>query len=161
MRKELVMRSLFMAGACLIAGWLAVSPSEARSTDFGVRGGVYPGEEEPFLGAEALFGVSEGRRWFGNPNVEHVFVDSGDLTSFSFDFHYDFPEGEPYTFWAGAGPTIIHRDRSRPGDDDTTDAGVNLLLGMGARKGDVRPYGQVKVVLADESQAVLGVGVRF
>ncbi len=161
MRGNIVLRTLFMAGACLIAGWLAISPAQARTTDFGVRGGVYPDEEEPFLGAEALFGVGQGQRWFGNPNLEHVFVDSGDLTSVSFDFHYDFLEGEPYTFWAGAGPTLIHKDRSRPGDDDTMNAGVNMLVGLGARKGDVRPYGQLKVVLADDSEAVLGVGVRF
>lgn len=161
MRKSIVLRSRTMAGACLIAGWLAFLPAQARTADFGVRGGVYPDEEEPFLGGEALFSVGQGQRWFGNPNLEHVFADSGDLTAVSFDFHYDFLEGQPYAFWAGGGPTLIHKDRAGLGDGATTDAGVNLLLGLGARKGDVRPYGQFKVVLADDSEAVLGVGVRF
>ena len=50
---------------------------------------------------------------------------------------------------------------NRPGDHNTTDAGMNVLLGLGARKGDVRPYGQLKAVLAGDSEVVLGVGVRF
>jgi len=161
MRKKPVLRFLPIAGAVLVAGLLAISPSQARTTDFGVRGGLYPDEDKPFLGAEALFGVSDKGRWFGNPNVEHVLVNGGDLTAFSFDFHYDFPGGAPYGFWAGAGPTLIHKDRDRAGNGDTTDAGVNVVLGVGAKKGDVRPYGQFKVVLADDSQAVVGMGVRF
>src|SRR6266571_4699255 len=69
--------------------------------------------------------------------------------------------GQPYTVWAGAGPTLIFRDRNTPSQSDTTDTGVNLVLGVGGRKGDVRPYGQMKVVLANDTEAVVGVGVRF
>jgi len=161
--KNPVLRSLFVASAVLVTAVLAVSPGLARTTDidFGVRGGLYPDEDRPFLGAEALFGVSDKGRWFGNPNVEHVLMNSGDLTTFSFDFHYDFPGGAPYGFWAGAGPTVIHQDGDRFGNRNTTDAGVNLVLGVGARHGDVGPYGQFKVVVADQSQAVVGMGVRF
>lgn len=158
-KRHPVLRTLFLASAFLLAGALSISPGRAAA-DFGVRGGLYPDEEEPFLGAEALFDVGAAQRWYGNPNLEHAFVDSGDLTTFSFDFHYDVHQGPNHTVWAGAGPTLIHRDRNNPGDDDSTDAGVNLLVGVGARKGDVRPYGQFKIVLADDSQAVMGVGVR-
>jgi len=161
MRKNPVLRSLLVASAVLFTSALAISPGQARTTDFGVRGGFYPDEDRPFLGAEALFDVSEKGRWFGNPNVEQVLVNSGDLTTVSFDFHYDFPSGSPYSFWAGAGPTLIHQDRERAGNGNTNDAGVNLVLGVGAKKGDARPYGQFKVVIADESQAVVGMGVRF
>jgi hypothetical protein len=154
-------RSLLFVAASLLVLLTMATPAEARTADFGVRGGVYPDQEEPFVGAEALFGVGETPRWFGNPNVEHVLADGGDLTAFSFDFHYDFPTGEPYTFWVGTGPTLIHRDRGAPGGNDTTDAGLNVLLGVGAKKSEVRPYGQLKIVLADDSMAVLGVGVRF
>jgi len=68
---------------------------------------------------------------------------------------------QPYTVWVGAGPTVIHKDENEPGGRDTTDAGANLLMGVGANKGEVRPYGQLKLVFAEDSQAVLGVGVRF
>jgi len=161
MRKTLVIRTLLVTSASLLVALLGINPSQARTTDFGVRGGVYPDGENPFLGAEALFGVGESKHWFGNPNVEHVLADRGDLTTFSFDFHYDLPMSQPYTVWVGAGPTVIHKDENEPGGRDTTDAGANLLMGVGANKGEVRPYGQLKLVFAEDSQAVLGVGVRF
>jgi hypothetical protein len=156
-----VERLLLVAGTCFIATMLSIAPGQARTTDFGVRAGVYPDQEDAFLGAEALFGMTENKRWFGNPNVEHVFIDDGDLTSISFDMHYDFVKNQPYTIWAGAGPTLIHKDRNLPDNDDTRDAGVNLLVGGGATKGDVRPYGQLKVVVANDNEAVVGIGVRF
>ncbi len=156
-----VVTVLSVTSAALFTALLAITPSHARTTDFGVRGGVYPDEDKAFLGAEALFGVSDSKRWFGNPNVEQVLVSSGDLTTFSFDFHYDFPSGAPYSVWLGAGPTLIHQDKERAGSGNTNDTGVNLLVGVGARKGEVRPYGQFKVVVADDNQAVVGMGVRF
>lgn len=161
MTKNRVLRFLVMAAACLLAGLAAIPPAQADTPDFGVRGGVYRDEDEAFLGAEALFGVGDARHWFGNPNVEHAFADDGGTTAVSFDFHYDLPGNAPCTVWVGAGPTLIRRDRNGPGNDDSTDAGVNLLLGLGARRGDVRPYGQFKLVLADDTAAILGVGLRF
>ncbi len=155
-----VVRALLFMSALLIAGAPSMTPIEAK-TDFGVRGGTYSQTDEPFLGAEALFGLGPENRWQGNPNLEHAFVDTGDLTAVSFDFHYDFPSGTPYSIWAGAGPTLIFRDRNFPGSNRDTDPGVNLLFGIGAKKGDVRPYGQMKVVVSDNSEAVLGVGIRF
>jgi hypothetical protein len=162
MRRNQLKRLWWMTVFCLAAFLAAAGPAAGATPDFGVRTGLYPEQEDAFVGAEMLFGVGTDRRWFGNPNVEHVLRDGGDLTTFSFDFHYDFHGGAPYTLWAGAGPTLIHRDTARPGDDDTTDAGVNLLFGVGARQGDVRPYGQVKLVVAeDDNLAVFGVGARF
>lgn len=158
--KRSMARVLLLACACVAAGSLSISPTLARP-DFGVRGGAYTDAEEPFLGAEALFGLGSTKHWYGNPNIEHAFIENGDLTAFSLDFHYDFPSGQPYTIWAGAGPTVIFNDRNAAGNDDQTDAGVNLVFGVGSTKGDVRPYGQMKVVVADDTQAVLGAGIRF
>src|SRR5213594_1929338 len=113
--KTLVVRVLLGACVCVLAGVLSITPARAR-TDFGVRGGAYGDADEPFLGAEALFEVGTTKRWFGNPNLEHAFANNGDLTAVSFDFHYDFPGGQPYTFWAGAGPTLIFKDRNGLGN---------------------------------------------
>ena len=161
-RKHFAVRVLLFASACVLSGALSITPGQAK-TDFGVRGGAYAENDKPFLGAEALFTVGTGQRWFGNPNLEHAFADSGssDLTALSFDFHYDFPTGQPCTIWAGAGPTVIFRDRSAADNAHDSEPGVNLVFGIGAKRGDVRPYGQMKVVVAENSEAVLGVGVRF
>ena len=160
-RKCSIVRPLLFVLAFVLGGALAIAPAHAK-TDFGVRGGGNSETESPFLGAEALFKVGDSHQWYGNPNIEHAFADNnGDLTSVSFDFHYDFPSGQPYTIWAGGGPTVIFRDRTEVGGENQTDPGVNLLFGIGSKKGDVRPYGQMKVVVANDSEAVLGVGVRF
>ncbi len=161
MKQRFLFGAVSAANVCLISALLLFVPSPVRAADVGVRGGAYTDEDSPFLGAEVLFGMDQEKKWYGDPNVEHVFSDINDVTAFSMDFHYDFPSGQPYGIWAGAGPTLIHRDRSNEGLPDTNDAGLNLIMGVGAKKGTVRPYGQLKVVVADDSQAVLGVGVRF
>ena len=158
-RIQPVVRVLSIVAACGLAAALAISPAQASRPDFGVRGGTYTDSEDPFFGAEAVFGLGGSQQWFGNPNLEHAFADQNDLTAVSFDFHYDFPTGRAYTIWAGGGPTMLFRDRETISDD--TDAGVNLLFGVGAKRGEVRPYGQMKVIVADDTQAVLGAGVRF
>lgn len=156
-----LVRVLSFAGAAALVLTLSFVPVRA-STDFGVRGGAYSDDSNPFLGAEMLFDVGgASTHWYGNPNVEHAFADTGDLTTVSFDFHYDFHQTRDYTVWAGGGPTVLFRDNNGPGNDDSTDPGVNLVMGVGALKGNARPYGQVKVIVADDSAAVLGVGVRF
>jgi len=159
-RKHPVVRALAYTCATALAMALSFVPVHAKP-DFGVRGGAYSDESDPFLGAEALFEVGASKHWFGNPNVEHAFAENGDLTTVSFDFHYDFHRGQEYSVWAGAGPTVLFRDRNSPGNDDSTDPGVNLVFGVGATKGNARPYGQMKVIVADDSAAVMGVGVRF
>jgi len=155
-----VVRVLSFASALVLVTALSFVPAHAKP-DFGVRGGAYSDESDPFVGAEMLFGVGTSHNWFGNPNVEHAFADNGDLTTVSFDFHYDFHHTQDYTVWAGAGPTMLFRDRNSPGNDDRTDPGMNLVFGVGATKGEARPYGQMKVIVANDSAAVLGVGVRF
>ena len=154
------MKCLSLGFAALVAASLSIAPAHAK-TDFGVRAGSYTESDDPFFGAEALFRVGDSKQWYGNPNLEHAFANgnSNDLTTVSFDFHYDFPTGRPVAMWAGAGPTMILRDRNS--NLDRTDPGVNLLFGIGAKQGDVRPYGQMKVVMANDSEAVVGVGVRF
>jgi hypothetical protein len=160
LRDHRAFRLLLSVVACAFAGMISTTPSMARP-DFGVRGGAYAEEDDAFLGAEALFNMGEGKRWFGNPNVEHAFIDNGDLNSVSMDFHYDFMHNKPYSLWAGGGPTLLFRDGEAFEGRDDTDAGVNALFGYGASKGDVRPYAQVKVIVADDTEAVLGAGIRW
>lgn len=160
MKIRFFFQGLSILGILMLA-MLCAPVVTAADVDFGVRGGVDTDEEEPFVGGEVLFGIDSNQQWFGNPNVEHVFLDNGGLTMYSFDFHYDFPKGQSYTWWAGAGPTLVHQDTDVPSDSDSTDAGVNLLVGVGATQGKVRPYGQFKVVVADDTAAIAGLGIRF
>jgi len=137
----------------------------AAQVDFGVRGGVYSDDSDPFVGAE-LLGNFDGTRWYYNPNVEVVFVDPGNLVTANADFHYDVPTTTPFDVWLGVGGALVFRDdgnNDRFGrNDSTTDPGLNLLAGLGFNPhGSVRPYVQGKLLLTDDSQAVLAFGLRF
>lgn len=145
---------------------LLLSPGLANALDFGVRGGFYNDAEAGFLGAELLTGVT--RSWFFNPNIEYVFVDDGSLFTVNGDFHYDFPTRSNLAVWVGGGPAVIFSQIDAPRgcrfceDEDETELGLNLLAGLGfAERGPIRPYLQGKVIVADETEAVIGFGLRF
>jgi hypothetical protein len=145
---------------------LFLVPSLAKAeVDFGVRGGFYSDAEAGFLGAEALMGVT--RSWYFNPNVEYVFVDNGSLWTVNGDFHYDFPTRSNLAVWAGGGPAVIFSSPDpdpgcRKCEDNQTDLGLNLLGGVGfSKRGPIRPYVQGKVILSDNTEAAIAVGLRF
>lgn len=154
-----------LAGSCLMFALAShAGPADAQGWDFGVRTGLYTDVEEPFVGVEALHQI-RNTPWMFNPNVEYVFVENGNLWALSVDFHYDFDlDLDKVDVWAGAGPTVLFRDLDRPAfrdDDSDSDFGLNLIGGIGAKNGGVRPYGQVKVILSDDTEVALQVGLRF
>jgi hypothetical protein len=138
---------------------LLCGPARSADWDLGLRTGLYTDIEEAFVGVEGL-GRIGSTDFFLNPNAEVVFVDNGDLVTLSLDVHYDLElDTHPVDVWLGAGPTVLFRDLDRGRGDD--DFGLNLLAGVGLREGAVRPYGQLKVILADDTEAVLAFGIRF
>lgn len=152
--------------ALALAGLLVPTLAQAQDIDFGVRAGYYSDVEEGFLGVEALRGFGRGGHWFFNPNLEWVFIDGGDYATLNGDVHYDFDTDGPFAVWVGGGPALVYNSFDRPrrrGDDDSeTDFGFNLLAGIGtARRMAIRPYLQGKILLSDETEAVIAVGVRF
>jgi hypothetical protein len=59
----------------------------------------------------------------------------------------------------GAGPALLFRHPGR-GEDDTA-PGVNVIGGLAGRYGDVRPFVQMKGVVADRGEVALVGGIRF
>jgi hypothetical protein len=154
-----MLRSTWL-GAAAVAALLLLAPAPASAqTDFGVRGGAYLEDADPFVGLEVLTRMGSSD-WFFNPNVEFVFADERDRISGNFDFHYDFRVTSDYYLWAGGGAAILYTD-SDGGRDSETDAGLNLLGGIGWRLSGMTPYAQLKVVVSDDSEVVAAVGVRF
>lgn len=154
--------------AFLVAGaFVLVTPAPAQAqVDLDVRGGLYTDVEEAFIGGGVLMPVTGN--WFFNPNVEYVFIDPGSLWTINGDFHYDFAQRGNWSIWAGGGPAVVFRDfddASRRGQrarrDDETDFGANLLVGAGWTRGGIRPFIQGKVLISDETEAVIAVGLRF
>ena len=156
-------RSCLLAVALSIGAAAALGSSPASAEiDVGLRGGVYTDVGEAFLGADILMKISD-TRWFFNPNLEYVFVDPGDLATVNLDVHYDLDtDNDDLYVWLGGGPAIVFRDDEGRGDDeDDTDVGINLLGGIGWQLESFVPYLQAKALIADDSEVVLAVGVRF
>ena len=148
----------------LLTALLVPGAAAAADVDFGIRAGEYTDIGEPFVGVEINYPVT--RDWWFNPNLEYVFVDEGDLLTINGDFHYDFHVDDPLYVWAGGGPALILSDRDddrrrRDDDDDETDFGLNVLAGIGFQAGPVVPYAQIKAIVSDENEFVIGFGVRF
>ena len=109
------------------------------------------------LGGELLFRVAPST--YFNPNLEFVFKEDSYVT-FNMDFHYDFHAGRDTFVWAGAGLAAVSINPPGPAGGHT-DAGLNLLFGVGLRRRPVIPYFQAKVIIKDQSELSLGVGLRF
>jgi hypothetical protein len=152
------LRVFFTAVSGVLLLTLAIiSAPAAGNVEGDLRGGYNTDVENGLIGG----GVNAdlGSSWDFNPNAEWVFVDGYDLWSVNADFHYDFNVDGP-ALWLGAGPALIVTDFDPSGPSDE-DLGMNLLGGIGAKQGEVRPFGQVKVTLADNSSSAMAVGVRF
>lgn len=146
------------AGVLILLMVIGASTSEAQ-TLFGARLGAYVEQEDLFVGGEVLTPLQDSV--YLNPNIEWVFADNANQATFNFDFHYDFAQRGQMTFWVGAGLGVLYFDPDGPRDSNT-DLGLNVLFGTAFLPGrDVIPYVQAKVIVADDSELVVGFGVRF
>jgi len=124
----------------------------------GFRVGIYADREDAFLGGELLTPVAE--RIYVNPNVELVLVERATFVTFNMDFYYDIPVRAPLSVWAGAGLAILYFNPEGPAPADT-DVGLDLLFGIAFSRRPVIPYLQVKAILSDRNELVVGIGLRF
>lgn len=146
-----------LAGISLAILGITATPSRA-GTDVDLRVSMYPDADAWAIGGGLLTDVGGGN-WFFNPNLEIGMGDNLDLMLLSGDFHYDFASASNLSLWAGGGPAVLMTNP--PNGDNQTDLGLNALMGMGARGGGLRPFGQVRGTFADESQFSIAGGIRF
>lgn len=146
---------------CVAALGILVCCARVARADSGVIGGArlsyYTDAAAPALGGELLLKVAPSV--YFNPNLEFVFKDDSYIT-FNLDMHYDFPTGHRTFLWAGAGLAVVSVNPPGPGGGHT-DAGLDLLFGVGLRRRPVIPYFQAKVIVKDQTELSLGVGLRF
>jgi hypothetical protein len=152
------MRKLSTAFVLIALAVLAGADPASADTKFGVRGGYYTDIGEPFVGVEVLTHV--GHRVYFNPNFEWIFVEDANYFTLNGDFHYDFPLGRDVYVWAGAGLGWSSFDFEGPGNSDN-DLVVNLLTGAGVNAGGVIPYVQLKLIVQDDTEFAIAVGLRF
>lgn len=135
-----------------------LSAQNRSDNHFGLRMGVYTDGGDLFLGGEYLTPYNDNVNF--NPNIEYIFVDGGNFLTFNFDVVYNFPRRENIFIWAGGGLGLLYADPDR--GDSHTDFGVNLISGVGFKtSGSLLPYLQAKIILSDNSNFVIGFGLRF
>ena len=138
---------------------LSKSYGQARGIHPGLRVGTYSDVGDIFLGGG--FTTPLGQRWFFNPNFEYVFAEHQTYATFNGDFEYSIPDRVRHvSFWAGGGLGIIYDNPEGPSGSDTH-LGLNLMGGVGIQTGSVMPYIQPKIILKENSEFVMGFGVRF
>lgn len=125
-----------------------VAPLQAQ-VDWGIRAGITEGE--PMIGTELIIPLAGD--FVVNPNIEFT----SELFSANADVHYDFDITNTTAFWIGAGLAFLNPD------DGDFEGGVNLLGGIGMRRGRLYPYGQVKFTSTSDigDFTSVAVGVRF
>ena len=143
----------------LVAIALVAAPRWTSAMDAEVRAGVSPDDDAVSIGGGVLADVGQGNGWYFNPNIELAFGDSRDFVAMSGDFHYDLRNHQRTAVWVGAGPAILMTNRQFGRDD--TDLGMNVLTGIGARSGEVRPFAQLRGTMSDDSRISIAGGVRF
>jgi len=142
-----------------IAALMCAASAGADGTKLGVRGGYYTKIKEPFVGVELLTHVAN--RVYFNPNFEYVFVDGAKYFTVNGDFHYDFPTGAKDVYvWAGAGLGWSSFDPDGP-DNSDNDLVANFLAGVGFKAGDLIPYVQAKLIVQQDTEFAIAVGLRF
>lgn len=142
-----------------IGGLLASSTPARAITDADVRAGVYSDEAGIGVGAGLLTDLGRHQQWYFNPNLEAAKGDRRDQLAVNADFHYDFRSDAAVSAYLGGGPALLWSQFD--GRDGETVPGMNLLGGVVRKRGEVRPFVQMKGVVADRSQVALVGGIRF
>jgi len=149
----------FLPAVVVVSAMLIAAPTvSAEDVKVGIRGGFYTEAEEPFVGAELL--VKLAPRFYFNPNVEYVFVDRAKYFTSNADFHYDFHLHNRSFAWLGAGLAVVTFNPNGP-NNTSNDVAANFLAGVGVRTGSLIPYFQAKLIAKDDTEFVLGFGLRF
>lgn len=161
MRKHMNRSAGVATLACLmVAITLVAAPRwTSAGTDADLRASVSPDDDAVAIGGGVLTDIGQNSGWHFNPNIELAFGDSRDFVAMSGDFHYDLRNQQRTAVWVGAGPAILMTNRSSGRDD--TDLGVNVLTGIGAKHGEVRPFAQLRGTMSDDSRIAIAGGVRF
>jgi hypothetical protein len=161
MRRERTRR--FIAGFAGLSSLVLVTllaPVAARAgVDGDVRAAVRTDADQVSVAGGLLTQVGSGSRWYFNPNLEVATGDRENIVAMNGDFHYDLNQGSGPAFWVGAGPALMVVDPE--GRDSQTDLGLNVLTGIGKKRGDVRPFAQLCGTVADDSRVTLAGGIRF
>lgn len=136
----------------------AKTAESGSSLRFGVQGGFFLDQKNPYLGVHFKHG------FFSNfilnaPNVEYALRDNGTFFTVNGDLQYVLPSRSNVNFWFGAGLGVARLSFENSGSD--TNFGINLLSGVNLKGAGVVPFLRLKVMMFENSEIAFGGGVTF
>ncbi len=142
--------------AILATGTTLAAEAQTSRAHLGPRISYNFDAEEVGLGAQV--GLPIGRRLEFYPSFDVFFVDPGSLWALNADIKYRFGGQGMEWLYTGGGLNVTN---ASVGDNDETNAGLNLLLGVESLSGWVHPFAEGRLTVGDESMFQLSGGINF
>lgn len=136
----------------------AKTADTGSSLRFGVQGGYFLDQKNPYLGVHVKHGLVSNFV-LNAPNVEYALRDEGTFFTVNADLQYVLPSRSSVNFWFGAGLGLARLSFEDSGSD--TNFGINLLSGVNLKGAGVVPFLRLKAMVFGNSEIVLGGGVTF
>ena len=145
----------WVTGVSFLLGLVLFSTTPALAQDGGIRGGISVDPDQFYFGGHLETSPLIDHLYF-RPNVEVGFGDDVTLIGVNMEFVYKFTTRRPWNLYAGGGPAlnIFKVD----GGDTSTDAGLNLLVGVEQARG---LFFEFKIGAIDSPDFKFGVGWTF
>ena len=145
------MRLRPLAHAVLVAGTIAVSRTTAlgaqdQSTNIGARAGYNFETDELVVSGNLVVPMTSRANFY--PSVDIYRAERGSKIGFNADLKILFPRLGQF-FYGGFGGGVITRT---VGDSSHTEWGGNLLLGLQAKLGWLRPFAEARAMFRDKMQ---------
>lgn len=92
------------------------------------------------------------------PSLDIFLVDEGSLLGLNADLKFRPGTDRPSPLYVGGGLNLSRRSFN---DRSNTEPGLNLFGGLEGRSGSVRPFVELRAILADRSTVQLSGGINF
>ena len=146
----------FVSGLSILLATMAIFATPAAAQDAGVRAGISVDPDQFYFGGHLETSPLVDRLHF-RPNVEVGFGDDQMLVAANMEFVYKFRRSGDWGIYAGGGPALNIYSFDDV-DDSETEGGLNLLVGVEARRG---LFFEFKVGVIDSPDFKFGVGWTF
>jgi hypothetical protein len=145
---------IIAAGVAVALG--AASPAQAQQrSHFGPQIGYNFDYEALVIGAQ--FSAPLGPQLELYPSFNYFFLDAGSAFAVNLDVKYRLPMENPNWLYLGGGLNVTRISNG----GSSTDAALNLILGIESRRGNVHPFGEFRATLGDGTLLQLVGGLNF
>jgi hypothetical protein len=146
------------------AGWVLLGVIAAAGVAEAQSGRSYLGPrvsynfdfEEVAIGAQVGIPLTSSLDFY--PSLDIFLVDNGSLLGINADLKFRPGAVDMTPLYLGGGLNLSRRSFN---DRSDTEPGLNLFAGLEGRSGGIRPFAELRAILADRSTVQLSGGVNF